>query len=240
MSTDITTAAERAALTPQSSEATQSWELMQRRAVAFSASTIVPANYQGRDKLANVVIALDIADRIGANPLQVMQNLHIIQGRPSWSSSFLIATVNTCGKFTPLRFEIAGSDDPFDKAYRVRAVATDRDGGFICNGPWIGWKMAEAEGWTKKSGSKWLTMPELMFMYRAAAFWSRVFAPEVSMGFLTREEAEDVHAPVAHKVTDVSAVSELQAALEQRAAEPQPVAEESDANGSDNSVECDK
>jgi hypothetical protein len=51
--------------------------------------------------------------------------------------------------------------------------------------------MVDAEGWSKKTGSKWLTMPEQMFMYRAAAFWSRVFAPEISLGMHTSDEVED-------------------------------------------------
>jgi hypothetical protein len=51
--------------------------------------------------------------------------------------------------------------------------------------------MAKAEGWTKKNGSKWLTMPEQMFMYRAGAFWSRVYAPELSLGMSTAEEIID-------------------------------------------------
>lgn len=51
--------------------------------------------------------------------------------------------------------------------------------------------MAKAEKWTEKNGSKWLTMPDQMLMYRAAAFWQRAYAPEISMGFLTKEEYED-------------------------------------------------
>jgi hypothetical protein len=39
------------------------------------------------------------------SPFVVMQHLHIIHGRPSWSSSFIIAMVNCCGRFSPLRFE---------------------------------------------------------------------------------------------------------------------------------------
>jgi uncharacterized protein YbbK (DUF523 family) len=52
--------------------------------------------------------------------------------------------------------------------------------------------MANKEGWTKKSGTKWLTMPNQMLRYRAAAFWQRVYCPEISMGLLTTEEAEDI------------------------------------------------
>ena len=51
--------------------------------------------------------------------------------------------------------------------------------------------MAKDEGWYGKNGSKWKTMPELMLQYRAAAFFQRVYAPEISMGLITREEFDD-------------------------------------------------
>jgi hypothetical protein len=35
-------------------------------------------------------------------------------------------------------------------------------------------------------------MPQQMLIYRAAAFWARVYAPELSMGLMTAEEAEDI------------------------------------------------
>ena len=54
--------------------------------------------------VANCMIAIEIATRIGASPLMVMQNMTPIYGKPSWSSKFLIATVNTCGRFEPLQF----------------------------------------------------------------------------------------------------------------------------------------
>lgn len=53
-------------------------------------------------------------------------------------------------------------------------------------------EMAKAEGWVGKSGSKWKTMPELMIRYRAAAFWGRLYVPEIMMGMHTMEEIEDV------------------------------------------------
>lgn len=165
------------------------FNLAQRQAKALASSALVPKSYQGN--IPNCLIAMELSQRIGASTFAVMQNLHVIQGRPSWSSSFLIATVNSCGRFEPLRFEVAGTD-PAKKPYRVRAYAKDKASGEICYGPWITWEMADAEGWSGKSGSKWKTMPELMFMYRAAGFWSRVFAPEISLGMQTAEEAQDV------------------------------------------------
>lgn len=197
----------------QPSQAESAFALSVRQARALAASTLVPQSYRGEDGLGNVMVALEIANRIGASPLSVMQSLHVIQGRPSWSASFLIATVNACGRFSPMRFEVVG-EDPADKDYRVRAYATDKEAGERCDGPWITWKMVEAEGWSKKSGSKWLTMPGLMFMYRAAAFWSRLYAPELSLGIHTAEEVQDI-APQRLERSDLTA---LEAKLVQRGA----------------------
>lgn len=165
------------------------WSLLQRKAQALAASSLVPEIYQ--KNVPNVLIALDMADRLGANPLMVMQNLVIIHGKPTWSATFLIATVNQCGRFTPMRYETRG-DDPRKPDFRCRAVARDIASGDVCEGEWIDWPMVDGEGWSKKSGSKWKTMPGQMFRYRAASFWARTFAPEVSMGIYTEDEAHDV------------------------------------------------
>jgi hypothetical protein len=166
----------------------QGFELLQRVAKAFAASTLVPAQYQGN--LANCMIALNIARRLKADELMVMQNLYIVHGNPGWSSKFLIACVNTCGRFSALRYEwrgTAGADD-----FGCRAWAIEKETNERLNGVWIDWKMVKAEGWNSKSGSKWKTMPDQMFVYRAAAFWQRAYAPEISMGLNTAEELADV------------------------------------------------
>lgn len=204
------------------------FEHAQRVGKALAASSLVPETNRGN--LANVLIALDVAQRIGASPLSVMQSLYIVHGRPAWSASFLIATVNACGRFTPVRFESSG-EDPFDKTYRCRAIAKDRESGEVCEGPWITWKMVEAEGWSKKSGSKWQSMPGLMFMYRAAAFWTRVYAPELSLGIRTAEEEIDVAEARTIDVPARGDLVDLEAKLQERAlaggdaTEPEPITE---------------
>ena len=52
-------------------------------AKALASSTIVPATFQKND--ANCLIAIEQAQRLRVSPLMVMQNLYVIQGRPSWS-----------------------------------------------------------------------------------------------------------------------------------------------------------
>ncbi len=167
------------------------FEITQRMAQMYQTSTIVPQSYAGN--IGNCAIAIDMAMRMNANPLMVMQNLYIVHGNPSFSSKFLIATINACGKFTPLRYEFKGKEDSDAWACRCYAYEiSDREHKEPLYGDWVSIGMAKVEGWSTKNGSKWRTMPGQMLRYRAAAFWQRVYAPEISMGFLTTEEYQDI------------------------------------------------
>jgi hypothetical protein len=186
MTTDITVAPAPAhSITAFSNAA--SFESAQRMALALVSSNIVPEQYRGKDNIGNAIVALEMAQRIGASPLAVMQNLNIIHGRPSWSSTFIIAALNSCGRFAPVRFEVTGEGD--DRS--CIAWTTDKTGERL-EGPPASIAMAKAEGWFAKNGSKWKTMPELMLRYRAAAFFGRLYAPDVLNGMHATEEVEDI------------------------------------------------
>lgn len=205
-----------------------SFEFLQRSAKAFANSTMVPAAYQAMvtkgygDRasveanpaaISNCMIALDMAQRMNANPLMIMQNLHIIEGRPSWSSQFIIAAINNCGKFSPLRFDLEWLDEidatystyewvnrqKVEKKHSVRiknarcvAWAIEKSTGERLESAPVTMEMAVNEGWYGKNGSKWRSMPDLMLRYRSAAFFGRIYAPELLMGLPTAEEVQDV------------------------------------------------
>ena len=78
------------------------FEHAQRVAKMLASSSLIPKEYQGN--VQNTMIALEMATRIGASPLMVMQNLYVVNGRPSWSSTFIIAALNACKRFSPIRF----------------------------------------------------------------------------------------------------------------------------------------
>lgn len=193
------------------------FEVTQRMAKMYSESTIVPEVYKGN--VGNCAIALDMSMRMKVNPLMVMQNLDIVKGKPSFSSKFLIATVNISGRFTSLKFKkkilgkvgvIKYRDNVWDASIKKnRQVIKDFDGSNLDNIECIAFakdlstgevlesdpvsiSLAVQEGWYTKDGSKWVTMPMLMLSYRAAAFWTRLYCPEISMGFLTKEEIDDI------------------------------------------------
>jgi hypothetical protein len=176
------------------------FEGAQRMAAALCSSTLVPKEYQGQQNLGNCLIALDLAGALGLRPMAVMQNLYVIHGRPSFSASFLIGRINTCGRFTPLEFVLDDPTNPTSCYAVAKSKATDRE----LVGETVTVAMAKAEGWWSRSGSKWPTMTGQMLRYRAAGFWQRVYAPELTSGCFTTEEVIDVE-PVS--VTEVEPVA---------------------------------
>lgn len=208
----------------------QSFELMQRAANLLASSTLVPAAYrkaiekldrfgnvkesrENPNALANAVVALNMAQRMGADPLMVMQNLYIVEGRPSWSSQWIIAAVNGCGRFSPLRFDIkvigqreVDYTESFwengQRQQRTRKVpitdklciawAIEKETGERLESPPVSIEMAVKEGWYTKNGSKWQTMDEVMLRYRTASFFGKLYAPELLMGLTSVEEATEI------------------------------------------------
>lgn len=218
------------------------FETMQRVCKMFSSSDLVPDNYKPNYKpipatatpeqiaainlenqeaknkaVANCMIAIEISMRIGASPLMVMQNMVPIYGKPSWSSKFLIATVNSCGRFEPLQYRFTdkgmlGMVDYTDYVWngnRKQAVQKQFDGKKIQDIECVAYttkkgskeilesspvsvRLAIQEGWYTKNGSKWQTMTKQMLMYRAASWWTSVYAPDLSMGMRTIEEQQDI------------------------------------------------
>jgi hypothetical protein len=200
----------------------QSFELMQRAAKLLSNSTLVPTAYRAWDEkkkaenphaLANCVVALNMAQRVGADPLMVMQNLYIVEDRPSWSAQWVISALNGCGRFSPLRFDIqdlgekeveyettkwvngdrvVSKNKAIVRNLECVAWAAEKETGKRITSPAVSIEMAVKEGWYGKQGSKWKTMPEVMLRYRTASFFGRIYAPEFLMGLQTVEELQDV------------------------------------------------
>lgn len=176
----------------------------QRVAKMLSESALIPKEFQ--KNIPNTMIALEMANRVGASPLMVMQNLYVVYGKPSWSSKFVIASINTCGRFAPLRMDMRGDIGKENRAciawtveksisipMGVRNLEEAKAAGLpVLEGPEVSWKMAVDEGWVGKNGSKWKTMPELMFKYRAASFFGNLYCPEVLMGMRSVEETIDI------------------------------------------------
>lgn len=164
----------------------ESFNLVQREAKALAQSTLIPKAFQGN--IPDCIIAIEMARRIGAAPLAVLQNIYVIHGKPSWSSQFIISVINTSKRFKPLRFGFTGEGDNWSCVAYTKYIDDDA----TIKGPVVSIQMAKSEGWISKAGSKWKTMPELMLSYRAATLFGRLYCPELLMGMQASEEIADI------------------------------------------------
>lgn len=159
-----------------------------KMATTLAKSTIVPRDYH--DNPGNCLIAIEMANRLGTSPMMVMQNLYVVNGRPAWSSQYIVAMINASRRYkTELQYEI--KRDKQGNLVACRAFAYDYNDHKV-EGPEITMEMAEKEGWTTKNGSKWRTMPEVMIRYRAASFFGRLNCPDMIMGIYSTDEAIEI------------------------------------------------
>ena len=163
------------------------FELLQRAATALSKSDMVPSTYAGN--MPNCIVALEMSLRMRISPLMVMQNLHVIKGKPSWSSAFLIGALNGSPHYTPIRFSMTGEKGKDSRGCVASTV--EKASGEVIEGPEVTVAMAKADGWWGRKDSKWPRMTELMLRYRAGAWLVRTVAPEMTMGFPGADEVLD-------------------------------------------------
>jgi len=175
----------------------QSFESAQRIAASLADSALVPNAYRGQQGLPNCIVAIEIANRMGMSPFQVMQNLNVIHGRPSWSSQFIIGLIQGCGRFEGFTYD--------ETSESCQCFATLKTTGEQVSGPKITLDMAKREGWTKNV--KYNTMPQTMLRYRAASAFGRFHIPDLILGIQSVEENEVIDAEI--EVVDKTPESKL-------------------------------
>ena len=164
----------------------ESFAFGQRMAKSLCQSDLVPQAYQGQKGLANCLIAIETANRMRISPLMVMQNTNIIQGKPSWSAQFIIATITGCGRYENFDYEMVGEKEDL----KIRCTATRIKDGKEINGSWVSIAMARSENWIKNP--KWKSMPEHMLKWRAATFFGRQHVADLLLGIQTEDEIVDI------------------------------------------------
>ena len=167
----------------------------------FAVSSVIPQNYQ--KKPMDCAVAIDMATRMGVSPIFVMQNLYVVKGKPSWSGQACISMLQNYKEYKKVRPVYFGEKNTEDWGCYIKVETVD---GEIIKGPEVTMKMAKSEGWL--SNPKWKNMPEQMLGYRAAAFFARLYIPNLLMGCCVEGEVEDI-APAKPKAHDPFAKEEM-------------------------------
>lgn len=163
-----------------------SFEKMMEMSTVLAESTIVPNEYKKRPE--NVFLALDVANRLGISPLVIMGNMAIINGRTSFSGSFIAGIIKSSPLFSDVEIIWVGEQGKDSFGCYVQAV--DNRTGKVIKGSTITMDIAKKEGWTKNP--KWLTISEQMLQYRAFSFFGRVHASEILTGVYDIDEMNEL------------------------------------------------
>ena len=83
MANEVMNVVQETEITRPGFESEKGFALLQRMAKMFSMSSIVPETFRGENNFGNCVIAVNMAQRMGADPLMVMQNMYIVYGNPA-------------------------------------------------------------------------------------------------------------------------------------------------------------
>lgn len=147
-------------------------------AEALAQARTVPPEYQSN--AANVFYAVEFGIAMGIAPVVAMNEINIIEGRPTPSALTMAALVKRAGYLMRFKEEGRGRD-----AVVAVTVIDPRDPEGAYTSTWD-WKRAEAEGFTQsRTGvkSNWAHHPVAMMRARAITEACRVVAPDVVLGF---------------------------------------------------------
>ena len=146
-------------------------------------SSMVPRAYQG--KAEDVLVAMQWGREIGLAPLQALQNIAVINGKPSVYGDAAMALVQASPVCEDIEETIEGEGTP-----NPVAVCIAKRKGRKPVVAKFSLEDAKRAGLWGKSGP-WQAYPKRMMQMRARGFALRDAFPDVLKGLITVEEAQD-------------------------------------------------
>lgn len=161
-------------------EHAQAMSVAKQLADALCATDLVPADY--RNKAGNGAAAILYGSELGLNPIQALQNIFVIHGRPAIYARTALALVKSHG----VKLQTIESSN---ESVTVRGTRDDEI-------EEVTWTMADAEraGYTKNA--KYKTNPRQMLHAKAAMEVCRNLAPDILLGIAYSREELELEQPV--------------------------------------------
>jgi hypothetical protein len=148
-------------------------------------SSMVPPAYKGQPE--SIVLAVQMGDELGLAPMQSLQNISVINGRPAVWGDAVLGLCRQSAVCKDIVETVAGEADRMVAtctAIRVGAEPIVRS---------FSVEDAKKAGLWGKSGP-WQQYPRRMLQMRARGFAVRDAFPDVLRGLITAEEAADIPA----------------------------------------------
>ena len=150
----------------------------------ISRSGFCPKSFQGKPD--DVLVALQMGSELGLKPMQALQNIAIINGKPSLYGDAMIAVCRQASNFEYIHEEY----DEKDNSYTCRAKRKGE--------PEVMQKFSEKDARLAKLWGKqgpWSDYPKRMLQMRARGFALRDCFPDLLRGIVDQSEASDYPAP---------------------------------------------
>jgi hypothetical protein len=189
----------------------EGWRLAQ----AFANSDLVPKEFRKHPE--DVLVAMQMGIEIGFAPMQALQSIAVINGRPGVWGDGLLALVMGSSLYTDHDeyFEVGGTRREgldaadLDRDTTVAVCTFHRRGKPLPVTRTFSIAQAKKAGLWGKAGP-WQTYPDRMLRMRARSFAARDAFPDLLRGIRTAEELHDlppearatVDAPVVHRISD--------------------------------------
>ncbi len=173
----------------------------------IASSEMIPTNY--RNKPNDVLCAIQWGNEIGLAPLQALQNIAVINGRPSLWGDSLVAVCKSHPDFRGIEENYIEEED---KA--VCVVKRNVAGTIETTKGSFSYKDAQQANLTNKQGP-WKQYPKRMLQLRARGFALRDAFPDAIKGIITTEEAMDFpeekkpQIKTADKVNDTNLIEDI-------------------------------
>lgn len=186
-----------------------------RMADIMAKASIVPKDYQGNP--GNILVAIQWGAELGLPPLQAMQSIAVINGRPALWGDAVIALVRGSGLLDAIHEEVTDT----------MATCTVKRRGEEPAARHFSMEDAKRAGLLGKQGP-WSQYPKRMLQMRARAWALRDVFPDVLRGVHVAEEAQDIPperpmGPAA--VVDITPSASRTEAVKAKLASRQPVKE---------------
>jgi len=166
----------------------------------LAGSGMVPQNYQ--NKPADIMVAVMWGYELQLQPLQALQNISVINGKPSVWGDTAIALVRSHHACRGVKEWIDGEGDQMVAHCEVKRAHKGKDDETITSS----FSMADARqaGLLNKKGP-WAQYPKRMLQMRARGFALRDAFPDALKGVITTEEAMDYPEDQMKDITPVAA-----------------------------------
>lgn len=151
----------------------------------FAKSDLVPDSY--KNKPANIFLAVSAGASLGLAPFQAMQNIAVINGKPSVWGDALLAMVRNDKRCLSVKESIEGEGRNMKATCVVSRLAPNGETELISSS----FSMGQAQSANLLNRPPWKSYPDRMLQMRARGFALRDAFADVIGGLITSEEAQD-------------------------------------------------